>query len=230
MRPAHPLALWLLSLAAAASEPPDSPAPDWPLLIPGRYHAGEAPTRPGIGWLALTPVGGVWRLEPVIVRARAVHDAVLDAEGQRTGVEIRASRPEAIALLRLPGLRAGKVDTPALRFKDEARPIAVGDAPLRMEFKGQAYRLVAEADRILLQQGSRSTPLGDLLPASPERELATELLWAGDLDGDGGLDLLMRFSGANEGGVCLFLSSGSGAGDGQGALLRQQACHRGVGC
>ncbi len=227
LRPALPLALWLLSLAAAA-EPPTTPSAGWPLLIPGSYHAGEAPTRPGIGWLALTPVGGVWRLEPAIVRARVVHDAVLDAEDQGTGVEITANRPEAIALLRLPGLRAGKVDTPALRFKDEARPIAVGDPPLQIAFKGQAYRLVAEADRVLLQQGARSTPLGDLLPASPEREAATELLWAGDLDGDGGLDLLMRFSGANEGGVCLFLSSG--AGDAQGALLRLRACHRGVGC
>jgi hypothetical protein len=225
MRPALPLALWLLPLAAAAAEPP--PVLDWPLLIPGSYHAGEAPIRPGIGWLALTPVGGVWRLEPVIVRARAVHDPVLDADDQRTGIEISASHPEAIALLRLPGLRAGKVDTPALKFKDEYRPIAVGDPPLTLVFKDKSYRLVAEPDRILLQHGALSTPLADLQPAGPDRDSATELFWAGDLDGDGRLDLLLRETGANHARVCLFLSRAATEGT---ALLRPQACHRGVGC
>jgi predicted enzyme related to lactoylglutathione lyase len=39
----------------------------WRLLISGDYHGDEAPTKPGIGWLALIPLGGVWRLEPALV-------------------------------------------------------------------------------------------------------------------------------------------------------------------
>lgn len=60
----------------------------WRLLISGDYHGDEAPTKPGIGWLALIPLGGVWRLEPALVRAKPVFDVVLDAKGQTTGIQI----------------------------------------------------------------------------------------------------------------------------------------------
>lgn len=213
-----------LLLAGSASAQPAADA--WSLLMAGEYHHGEAPEKPGRGWLALVAQGGVWRLEPAIVRATRIHDAVLDAEGQKTGIRISANYSEAIALLRFPGLRAGKVDTPNWRFKDNPRLISRHDTPVTLSFKGEVYRIEAGQSAIHLGLGTQKTVLADLAPGGEDSEDTASLLWAGDLDGDGKLDLLFAYTGYNRGGACLYLSSGAG----EGALVRQLACHGGVGC
>lgn len=198
----------------------------WQLLMPGSYHGDEAPSKPGTGWLALTSVGGVWRLEPAIVRATRVYDAVLDAEGQKTGIDISSSYGDAIALLRFSGIKAGKVDTPAMRFKDNPRYISPEGGPLKIQFKGQEYAIEAKTSGIYLRKGAVMTLLPDLSAGGPESDDSASLLWAGDLDGDGKLDLLFAYSGYNNGGACLYLSANAG----ENALVQKVACHGGVGC
>lgn len=215
-------AAFLVSLSASAQ----TSFPEWRVLVPGEYHGDEAPARPGPGWLALVPVGGVWRLEPAIVRATRVHDAVLDAEGDRTGIALTSNRSDTLALLRLPDLQPGKVDTPAMKFSGGARLISVGEAPLKLRFMADEYVIEGRKAGIEVRTGAMRAVLPDLAAARPDSEDAASLLWAGDLDRDGRLDLLFSYSGYNRGGVCLYLSSGAPTG----APVRLAGCHGGVGC
>lgn len=202
------------------------PAPDaWQLLIAGTYHDGEAPARPGTGWLALVSVGGVWRLEPAMVWSTRVYDGLLDAEGQKTGISITSNYADALALLRFPDIQSGKVDTPNLKFKDNPRPLT-NTMPLKLFFKGEDYAIEAKSADVFLRNGKTKTLLPGLTVRSPAGEDSASLLWAGDLDGDGKLDLLFAYTGYNNGGVCLYLSANAG----EGALVRRAACHSGVGC
>ncbi|WP_232416292.1 hypothetical protein [Methyloversatilis universalis] len=213
-------------LLAATSVSAEPPVTDWRVLVPGEYHGDEAPARPGPGWLALVPVGGVWRLEPAIVRATRVHDPVLDAEGDRTGIALTSNRSDTLVLLRLPDLQPGKVDTPALKFSGGARLISLGEAPLKLQFRSDEYVIEGRKAGIEVRTGGMRVVLPDLAAARPDSEDAASLLWAGDLDRDGRLDLLFSYSGYNRGGVCLYLSSGAPAG----VPVRLAGCHGGVGC
>lgn len=220
MRALITIALLIAATCAHAQVKPSPPS----LLIPGDYHGDEAPHTLGPGWLALVPMAGGWRLVPAKAKVQRVYDAVLDAEGQATGARITA-QTEAIALLRLPALRAGRVKTPDMRFKDVSRPLSAA-APITMAFNGVPYRLGVKGSVVELRQGHASTLLADVAVGGPDGEDTASLLWAGDLDGDERLDLLVSYTGYNKGGVCLFLSSRA-APD---ALVGRVGCHGGVGC
>lgn len=216
----------LTALIFAISAHARSTTDGWLLLISGDYHGDEAPDKPGTGWLALTSVGGGWRLEPAIVRATRVYDAVLDAEGEKTGINISSNYGDAVALLKFPGIKPGKIDTPIMKFKDSPRLLSTRDTPLKIPFKGEDYLIEAKTSGIYLRKGKVKTLLPRLSAGSPASDDSASLLWAGDIDGDGKLDLLFTYSGHNNGGVCLYLSAGAS----EGALVQQAACHGGVGC
>jgi len=195
--------------------------------MPNQYHSTEAPTEPGTGWLALVAVGGVWRLEPTEVRATRVVDPAADIEeGQKTGIQISSDHEAALALLRIPGIKPGKVDTPDMKFKNNPREISITGDPLKISFKGTDYVIEPTQAGIFLKKGVQKTLLAELLAENSASTNAASLLWAGDLDGDGHIDLLFAYSGQNNFGSCLYLSAGAS----KGALVRQAACHGGVGC
>lgn len=199
----------------------------WRFLMPGTYHADEAPEDPGAGWFALAVMEGHWQLVPVDVRAVRVHDPMLDAGGVRTGIRIEASQPGALALLRDLGLRSGKVDAPDMRFAGSPRSLSLRQA-LEIPFRGQRYRIMARGGTLHLMLGAQRARLPGLRVGDGEDAEAPDsasLLWAGDLDRDGGLDLLIGYRGYTRSGACLFLSSQRGSG----RLLGQVACHGGIG-
>lgn len=215
--------LLLLSITAQAQ----TIAAHWQFLVPNQYHGNEAPAEPGPGWLALVATGGVWRLVPTQVRATRVVDPLVDNEnGQKTGILISSDHEAALALLRIPGINPGKVDTPNMRFKDNPREMSAGGAPLTIAFKGTEFVIEPTPAGIFLTQGARMTRLSGLSAAGSESEDSASLLWAGDLDGDGQIDLLFSYSGHNRYGSCLYLSADAGKGN----LVRQATCHGGLGC
>lgn len=216
------LASLLMSFSLQAQPTPA----EWQFLIPNQYHGDEAPAEAGTGWLALISVGGIWRLEPTTVRSKRVFDAVLEAEGDKTGIEISSSYGEALALLRFPNMKPGKVDTPNMKFKESPRFLSATGSPLKIMFKGNEYVIETSSSGVYLRNGKQKTALSGLSPGSAESEDSSSLLWAGDLDGDGLLDLLFSYSGYNNGGACLYLSAGAG----EGVLVKKAACHGGVGC
>lgn len=197
----------------------------WQLLIPGKYHSGEAPTKPGNDWLALVSADGVWRLESAVVRATMVRDEVLDGEGKKTGVAISSNHRNALALLKFENLSTGKVDTPPMKFLNNPRMLLTEDARLDITFNGEKYSIYPKKPNFYLKKGNSRTRL-DGLYFMPGTDNSSWLLWAGDLDRDGKLDLLFGYEGPNSLGARLYLSACAG----HGKLIKHVAWHEGIGC
>jgi len=207
-----------------ATEPAPEPDPEFSILQDGDgvvYHGGEAPLQPGTGWLALDVVGGRWHL----VRATLRGEQAVDPIGEtNTGVRIHAEPPHALLYLRLPGLIAGKVDTPDIRFKNHYRPFADSTA-MPLAFKGRTWSFDVRQHELFLSEGRASMSFGQVVdPDDADAGLA--LMWAGDLDRDGRLDVIFEGSGKNSGEVCVWLSSLAKAGEPVG----KAACWGTTGC
>lgn len=226
-------ALLLVSALAAAdatAQAQEPPAP-WRLLRPGTFHRDEAPAVPGQGWLALVHRKGQWWLLPTWVRARRVHDEVMDAPGMGTGIALTSGHASALALLRLPSLRAGKVEAAQLpRLIGPNAGYALGEGRvLDIPFRGATYQLAVQGERTFLVHAGRRTALPEVEVSedqSADFSYSARLLWAGDLDGDGALDLLFGHSTYNRDGVCLYLSSLAPPD----ALVGLLACQVATGC
>jgi len=221
----HLLAWMLVALSADASA--HAQQPPWSLLIQsaqhGDYHGDEAPARPGSGWLALVRVQSQWHLLATSVSAERVFDPVLDADGETTGLRIGSTHADAIALLRLPSLKPGMI---AVSNLDDARTPLAEAAPLAISFAGDEYVVEVTGDEVSLRKSLVRTRLDALTVGGPRSEDSANVLWAGDLDGDGALDLLVNAFGSNRSGTCLYLSGAATPG----ALVGLVACHSGVGC
>ncbi|QKE62519.1 hypothetical protein HNE05_03805 [Aquipseudomonas campi] len=199
----------------------------WPLLLPGQYHVDEAPTQPGHGWLALTARNAVWHLEPTHLQANRVYDPVLDPDEQsKTGIELTSADSTAIAYLRLPGLVPGQLTTARLLRGELEQPITDESPSPRLLFGGREYDFVRAGETISLRSGTQSSVLEGLVAGDVNSDNGVSLRWAGDLDGDGELDLLMSYTRYNQSGACLFLTQGTP----DKVLIRPTACHGGVGC
>jgi hypothetical protein len=208
-----------------AAEP--SPAPEYRILRDGDdvvYHGGEAPLKPGPGWLALDVVGGRWNLLPASLQGEPAYDGVVDGSDDKTGVRLRAAPPHAFLYL-LPGLTPGKVDTPDVRFKDQARPMDDSTA-LALTFNARPWRLDVRQHEIFVTDGSTTMSFGNATVTDDGAPDSVALLWAGDLDRDGRLDFIFEGSGNNDGTLCVWLSSRAAAGQ----LVGRAACWRTTGC
>lgn len=208
---------FLLSLLVLAA-----PAPRFAVVPLGTHHGGEfrvlGPL--GNGWSA--PVGE--RLMPVRVEARAVRDEVVDTDrpsSVKTGRRLRvAPRRAEQAGFVLRGLEPGPVSP--LRLPEETwlgsgRPLVLGEAQLLRESEGELHRLV-------LATGPTRQRLYDQDGGELE---SWSLAWAGDLDGDGRLDLVLKAD--RSGNITtwrLFLSSRAGPGE----LIHEVAHYTQSGC
>lgn len=205
----------------AAQTAAQAAAPDWQLLIPKQYHDGEAPLKPGNGWLALVPVNGEWRLAASKVRVKRVTNPLLKKEEPKTGIEISAEEADTLALLKSSSLKIGKIATPNMKFKNLKRKLS--SKAIEIKFKAALYQLGANPSGVYLQLDKQKQILGELPVGSAARE--TSLRWAGDLDGDGKLDFLFAIQEIGRSGSCVFLSSIAD----KGQLLKKLSCHLSVG-
>lgn len=216
---------------------------------PGPFHAGEAVARDGERWLALHigPSGNA-ALTTTTLRVAATHDPLVDEPDQRSGETVSAPASDAASMfLRGPALVAGPLQS--------AEPLPAGNdatrgVDLRLRFDAGLHRLRSECERrgpasggqqafdcriVLQAPDGREQVLARMggyaeRPGEPARlgdEAAPALLFAGDLDRDGALDLLFDTSDHyNLSRPTLFLSSQAGPGE----LLRQVAQYQATGC
>jgi hypothetical protein len=169
--------LTLVSLLLAAE-----PAKELSILTTGRFHGAEVKGVPTEGWLDLTDD----KLVPVKVKLTKIRDEVLD-EGKpasvKTGIEISTGPLPPIVLIR--GLEPGAVKSARMERKrslGDGKPVKAGDASLLAVTKGKVQQLV-------LTQGAKTQVLYEQLDGDLD---GWELRWAGDLDADGKLDLLIQ--------------------------------------
>lgn len=202
----------------------------------GVFHDGEASARNGENWLALQVTPARSALVATDVQVRRVHDVVADGEGADSGVDVRTRVRDTAFLLRGPGLHVGPVDT----AWSGVEPLRLPTKPFTLKLRGASYRLhldcAARGDvcRLVLTGGARTQVLqefhagryddGSLMLGD---DAAPVLHFAGDLDHDGRLDLILDTTDHyNVTEPTLFLSSGAGPK----ALVRRVALQRSTGC
>ncbi len=195
----------LLVMAAVQSPAAPSPTPGEMVMV-GMWHGDEAVAEDGETWLALIKTASGFILDDVTVTVAIVEDEIVDIPPAKTGkkISVRDGRtPLAMFrnLARLaPGpvesVDVGKINLRADRFNRivyDGQPHEIGFA-CREELSGEEYadcplQLRRDAERQALQ----SYPIYH--PCTEEQRIASEatpmVIWAGDLDRDGRLDLLI---------------------------------------
>lgn len=217
------------------------------LYLPGEFHGDEVAVETGreVTGLFRAPDGSAL-LAPTTLRVEAVRDVLVDAEGEATGKAVSAAGPGE-ALFFVAGLELDH--GPVTQVSSERRPMPVRE-PLELSLDGRLWTLGVECagarGRDLVDcavvltgpAGSRQTlaryPEGtaDSSPAAEEPTFVVgdnwpTLLWAGDLDRDGRLDLLFdRSDHYNVTDRVLYLSSRAAEGE----LVHPAATCRTVGC
>lgn len=193
------------------------------LLQVGTFHGDEVRAVTGERWLSLTKVGDAFRLEPVTLQIDRVHDEIVDeSEKERSGKAV-SIRPEleGVALVRGAGLVGGPVVTAGEGMSLEPfteKPLALDAAHYKIAFRCEPAPPIdgQKQERCELSISSEGTTQNlaafRAYEEQGQREFAAEhppnVLWAGDLDHDGRLDLLIDTSDHyNVAVISLFLSS-----------------------
>lgn len=219
------------------------------LQPPGQFHGDEPVARDGETWLALRASADAASLSSTRLRVQAVEDPLVDEAGQTSGRRVSsalepdpdAEGAQVVAYLRGSGLAAGKVTTARIpeRGYDGTLPT------YRIEFAGRDYRIrtqcppmrgdppVARCAVLLADAGGVEQAL---MQADARREndivllgddATPKLLFAGDLDRDGKLDLIFDITDHyNVSRPTLFLSSRARDGE----LLHAVSTFESVGC
>ncbi len=230
----HTLATSVLALAAL-------PLSATELLLPGDYHGSEIAAADGEHWFALhQDASGATHLELQPVAIIAVHDPIIDGEGEATGIRVAAEQDEALFFLR--GNAHLVSGTIAMAYAADGDPLSLHDIDRQFRlFDRDAGRLSMHCDRARLAcilefafEG-RTQTLGQwpisTTNASESIRLGDDawphLRFAGDLDRDGRIDLLIDMTDHyNVSAPTLFLSSQAKDGElvGAAAELRSVGC------
>lgn len=216
------------------------------LQPPGQFHGGEPVARHGERWFALTADADGARLTRTRLQVKTVVDELLDGEGQATGqaVSSAGSGDDLVTYLRGSGLHEGPV-TQAARAEavaDGGLPaytLRFGDRDYRIGTRCEAEPATANTYRCSIDfiDGERRQTLvamsgqRDATVAGSGLMLGSDasphLIFAGDLDRDGRLDLIFDTTDHyNVSRPTLFLS-GTAA---EGELVRMVAEYHSVGC
>ncbi len=194
----NPTASLFLIIVAAASAAPSSSQ----LMLTGEtFHGDEVPGRNGEVWLALVVDNGKATLQFTTLKIEAVNDPIGDGPDDKTGRSVAAPGIEPRVLLRnIAGLRTGEVAVAVA----EVQPLSVA-TPLPIAFGGKTLNLAvrcsgtgdALACNVVLGDGVTEQVLFDTYAARGENgaielgDAIPSVLFAGDLDRDGRVDLLI---------------------------------------
>jgi len=212
------------------------------LLQVGQYHGKEVSAQSGELWFGLYQTEKGYELIPSRISIESINDAIVDDKDQKTGKKVSVDEPsEPLFLVKgLKNLKSGLVKTvfsgkkflyPAesisfkLGGKNYYNLTAFGEVKDREG--GKPFEIIISNYSIKISRSpweySQVLVSFDLLAMDG----IPTLLWAGDLDGDGKLDLLMDLTNHyNLTVYTLFLSSLSEGNN----LLKKAAEFRTTGC
>ena len=219
-----------------------------PLLVaialqpPGVFHQGESIARNNQDWLALRVSNREAALVPTRVKlAKVTDEAFGDEEGVKTADEVSSSVRDVTMFLRGAPFTAGPVSMGRFTQPDETKAV------FTVTFEGNEYRIAPRCRAAGVREGQRQLACEWRL-ASGKREqvlvrmpgyvskdnvemlgddASPKVLFAGDLDHDGRLDLILDITDHyNVSRPTLFLSKDA-EGD---AFVKQSAQFVSVGC
>ena len=240
MRVAATLFLTLTAWSAGYDADPMHVAPTSPirsrLLVPTHAaHGSEVTARNGEPWLALTRTPGGYKTEMVNLRITAVPDPSADGANDRTGkrVGLQQSANPVFLLIGYAHLRNRSIPT---SFDGNFK--LVPHLPVSFHFAGRTVELQLQPNgkvdqapgdervelfQVNVKRGAAWIPLPIV---ATENYNAVELMWAGDLDGDGKVDFLFEDRGYNWSSLRLFLSTAAKFGQvvGEVAQFYQTGC------
>ncbi len=188
--PRTALLLLLLTPTLAGAQPR--------ILQPGAFHGDEVTTPTGEEWFALYPGSHASMVRRERVTIAPVFDPVIDADGEATGREVAVASGGAPLLL-VSGLRLEEGAVESARVEPQAR---LAGAAVSLELDGRKLTLYACATVEFSPHGEPLSSNYELVLSDGETEqvllelptlddAVPALLWAGDLDRDGRLDLVI---------------------------------------
>lgn len=194
------LLITLIWLGSACSE---NESGGYQLLTPGKHHGSDVSHIDGGSWYGLFKTDGEYILEVVDVQFAPCHDVVVDGPNDTTGISVTVddSRPLKFLVRSPQSLETGSCPT----LYDGSKWIFPGELTelgdyiitamghLTEEgFRSPREPLVRDYQLILFKKPDHYGPRQVLI--EHDRTCAEDtpsLIWAGDLDHDGKLDLLM---------------------------------------
>ncbi|MBX9670138.1 MAG: hypothetical protein K2X93_21235 [Candidatus Obscuribacterales bacterium] len=199
------------------------------------YHGDEVTASVRSAWLGLFPQkDGQFCLKPTKVSITRVHDEIIDDDPKaKTGKRISVPGKEKPTFLfgGIPGLKAGAVLTSRINKKEHLQindqiQLNVGDNKAKLIVKGKKEdKEYYSGFSITLESGGIKQQLVSAQQISIDT--SPSLMWCGDLDGDGKVDLIMdTTTNYNVSDVTLFLSSKAKPGK----LVKQVAHQYSTGC
>lgn len=202
------------------------------LLEVGEFHGDEVRAKTGDGWLGLFLINGEYSLLPSAIKVESVRDDMVDGENGMTGKKVSVNwNYEPIFLIKGIPLISRPVPTiigekqylyeqPTMRLELGKRNYELNVVP-RKEDDGKLAGIA-----VVLSSGKETQTLR-FIPDATETPENMAVIWAGDLDGDGELDLYLDLSDHyNVSHRMLLLSSAAG----KGKMLREVAEFRTTGC
>jgi hypothetical protein len=194
------------------------------LAQPGDFHGSEVAVRNGERVMVLVEKSQLHcALEEHAVSVKSVRDTLTDGPKDKfTGkrVLLKDATGTVTIIARLPGLKAGPVETVQVDAEEQERR----ENPTTLHFHGEAWRIEIVGDQLVASTGKRK----QVLAAITNRDAMPIwiLYWAGDMDHDGKLDLLYDVRGENFTRSELALSSAAKDGE----LMRVVASENHNGC
>lgn len=236
MRKIVTLTIWMLVAIPALTQ---SSSPKIELIETGGFHGNEVKARSGEKWLGLYLTKRSSSLITSTVKVTRVFDEIVDIEGEMTGKSVSVDRAgEPVFLVKnAEMLKPGPVTT-VYKGGQESLHVLAEKSLVKMTLGQTNYQLkvvsrhrseggglVPPNAQLVFTDGWESQTLYKI--GSLTADATWYLLWAGDVDGDGKLDLYLSLSDHyNVSEHRLFLSSQAQAGQ----LLRQVAKFRTTGC
>lgn len=162
------------------------------------YHGDEVKAKANQSWLGLyTDASGKSELKATKVSITMVNDQIIDEDPKlKTGkrIAVPGSKKPLFVLSGIPGLKPGSVITSPLSKKEHLEvgqqiKLKVGTAESTLIVTGKKNKEYRNNYTITLKSGGTTQQL--LRHRQIDPETAPSLLWCGDLDGDGKLDLIM---------------------------------------
>ena len=216
------------------------------ILRAGLWHGDEVTVESGPDWWGIFPEGDGFTLQQAPVTITLEYDAIMDEEGQATGKRVKVPQEaEPVLLIRgIAGLKEGRLNTPkAAPWKTFVYPgqsidlkLSEGKQPeyVALQVLGGVKTGGSVTDLLLndytfnmFQHSGRDIITQTLATIPGNTDGHPEFVWAGDIDRDGKVDVLLNIT--NHYVVThlvLYLSSAAKEGE----LVGKVAEHKTAGC